>query len=58
MSSCARSMEWFKMAAVTMETEQMWKNPVFCFGEVFVYALTQNHYILIQCRCPLYTGVG
>ena len=54
----AGSMEWFKMATVTMETEQMWKNPVFCFGELFGYALSQNHYILIQCRCPLYTGVG
>ena len=54
----AGSMEWFKMATVSMETEQMWKNPVFCFGELFGYALSQNHYILIQCRCPLYTGVG
>ena len=54
----AGSMEWFKMATVTMETEQMLKNPVFRFGELFGYALSQNHYILIQCRCPLYTGVG
>ena len=58
MCKVAGNMEWFKMATVTMETEQMLKNPVFGFSELFGYALSQNHHILIQCRCPLYTGVG
>ena len=34
------------------------KNEFLVFGELFGYASTQNHHILKQCRCPLYTGVG